>query len=357
MSREINEATQQNAIYQEIIRQTAKFQGLESKALDTTKGKMQSLDAQTSALYKTIGELLNPAVSDAVTGLTELATLGTETLDAIKNQYTWYEKLAISVGSFMSLAIPGMSIYTKIMLDAQNKASEYANKQDDANKAIEDSGQVAEVSTNKWVAWINTLSDADKAIASADMWKQIFEREPAMLDEMHRDYAEFLDEEANQADEQSDYLMKLKFDELSASTKAYTDYHRNIKQQHDRWTQDARTSSKHVAHGLIDVFTGMELKSRDVWIRMAKHFSSLFIDEVLKSVSSIFVPKFISILAAIFDTRANDMMAIGQGSDFGRFFNDGVISQVNPEAMSEIFNKAMNFEDSEWRSTMTGGFA
>lgn len=80
MSREINEATQQHAIYTEIMKQTAKFAGQEEELLKTAKGAWQELKAVISDFNIEAGHLIGDgdlmasilkAASSAVRGFSE----------------------------------------------------------------------------------------------------------------------------------------------------------------------------------------------------------------------------------------------------------------------------------------------
>jgi hypothetical protein len=71
VGKEINETTQQHAIYTEIMKQTAKYQGLEADLMDTTKGRAIALEANIKNLQIAFGGLFSPAASSGLNILTE----------------------------------------------------------------------------------------------------------------------------------------------------------------------------------------------------------------------------------------------------------------------------------------------
>ncbi len=84
--RAINEATQQNAIYQEVMKQTAKFQGQEEAILKTSKGQFMALRAAVSDLAISIGSLLTE--STAVATVMGILTTAIRVADGVVNLFT-----------------------------------------------------------------------------------------------------------------------------------------------------------------------------------------------------------------------------------------------------------------------------
>ena len=380
MNTEINEATQQNAIYQEIIRQTTKFQGLESAALDTTKGKMQLLSAQTSDLFKSIGELLNPAASTTVEILTNMVTGLGSVVDAIndsdepfadlhenfnklnefkkdddsgfigflKEADKWLEGLFDPdindlVDSLSELnkqkkeleeAEPGGGFFmTEEELNRRGEAyANYGNLIMGVNQAVADHTAVLAVmrkeNNDKEIAESTTLTDTiianteafgAAAIASEEDWSSVSIK---LMEEAGVRWTEFTATRITDMDRMGNVL--------------------------------TRTMSS-TSQRLIGSMKFLHTESSGVFRNMAADFSRLFIQEILNKMTGLLVPKMLGILGSIFDTRANDIMAMRQGADFGRFFKDGVISEVNPDSMSLVFSKATEFESEITRQNLTGG--
>lgn len=82
----INEYTQQNAIFQEIMKQTAQYQGLEAQLMDTTQGKIQKLSASYSDLKVSIGEMLAAPAAETLTQLAKAADVLAAALDSLSSK-------------------------------------------------------------------------------------------------------------------------------------------------------------------------------------------------------------------------------------------------------------------------------
>ena len=79
-----------------------------------------------------------------------------------------------------------------------------------------------------------------------------------------------------------------------------------------------------LSRGIVDAMFGAQVKFREIFKNIAKDFMKLFIDEILRMVVKILVPKMISLLT-LFDVRKNDMMAERIGRDYAKYFTQGVI--------------------------------
>jgi len=356
MSREINEATQQNAIFQEIIKQTAKFQGMEATALDTTKGKMQLLSAQTSDLYKILGEAFNPEVQKTIDLMNDLAAgmIKSATAAAAMTDKSFIERYAAFLsGIAESLGL--LSEQGKLGLNLMGIYAEWKAKQDALNESTEKGNETAAASTEKWREYISTLSEANQAIFWSDMWKQIFERQPAILQSMHDDYVALLDEEENQTDETAEYVAERWMDVSQKKIRALIEAAEAQKRLQVDMMGVMNNTMMGFSRNIVKSMKFLHTESTGVFKNMAVDFSRYFIEEVLRKMTMFLVPKMLGILGSIFDTRANDMMAMRQGADFGRFFKDGVIAEVNPDSMAAIFADATEFDSEIQRQNMTGG--
>lgn len=95
----------------------------------------------------------------------------------------------------------------------------------------------------------------------------------------------------------------------------------------------------------------------DVFKGMAKDFATFFISTILKQLTASFVPKFLSILAGLFDNPVNDRMAARQGSDFARHFISGAQAQFaggGSIAMGAI-NNANRIAPTSMHNSSSGG--
>lgn len=75
LNKEVNEATQQNAIFNEIMKQTNKFRGQEAAFLKTAKGQWQQLSAAVSDLATNLGTVFLPIINAVLVPLVALTKL------------------------------------------------------------------------------------------------------------------------------------------------------------------------------------------------------------------------------------------------------------------------------------------
>ncbi|MCK5017651.1 MAG: hypothetical protein KAS32_11355 [Candidatus Peribacteraceae bacterium] len=109
----INEFTQQNAIYQEIIKQTAKFQGQEAALLETTKGKWLEFTTAVDDASVALGTLILEG-EGANTILEQMTRTIIDAKDA-------FEDLSNARGFFetLFLLIPTTNMYVSAMIRAR----------------------------------------------------------------------------------------------------------------------------------------------------------------------------------------------------------------------------------------------
>jgi hypothetical protein len=98
----------------------------------------------------------------------------------------------------------------------------------------------------------------------------------------------------------------------------------------DAWNdtyQVMASSAASFAYALTGDFQDVENKLKNIFIRIAQDFISLFIRESLSQTEAEFVSPFLRLLA-LFDKSANDRMAMIQGERYARFFSEGALSQL-----------------------------
>jgi len=82
------------------------------------------------------------------------------------------------------------------------------------------------------------------------------------------------------------------------------------------------------ANRIVGSLKFLQTESNGIFKNMAADFMKYFIEEVLRMVAKVLVVKLLKLLAGIFDTRANDMMAVQQGRDFAKYFTQGVLGGI-----------------------------
>lgn len=106
----------------------------------------------------------------------------------------------------------------------------------------------------------------------------------------------------------------------------------------------ARTADAGIRH-IIGSMKILQTESSSVFTTMAQEFTKLFIEESLRQLSLKFIGSlsgggFLGLLSSIFDTRANDAMAMKQGSDFAKYFSMGALKELNSFAPQITYNAA-----------------
>lgn len=93
---------------------------------------------------------------------------------------------------------------------------------------------------------------------------------------------------------------------------------------------------------ILGQWAWLQSESKNIWDAMAKDFVKYFIDEILKRVAGKLVGGILDILSHIFDTPANDRMAMKQGQDFADYFYRGAVQHA---------------QSRNWAQAMTSGAA
>ena len=88
-----------------------------------------------------------------------------------------------------------------------------------------------------------------------------------------------------------------------------------------------------VSRGIVDAMWGAKVKFKEIWIGIAKDFTKLFVDEILKIVAKKLVVKLVEMLA-LFDKASNDRMAVRIGRDYARLFTKGVFDYMDTGALT-----------------------
>lgn len=100
-----------------------------------------------------------------------------------------------------------------------------------------------------------------------------------------------------------------------------------------------------VSNRIVAAMWGAKVKFKDIWQGIAKDFTKLFVDEVLKIVAKKLVVQLIKTLA-LFDKASNDRMAMRIGQDYAKYFMQGVLGYMdNNQLISALATPGANFSD------------
>jgi len=92
-----------------------------------------------------------------------------------------------------------------------------------------------------------------------------------------------------------------------------------------------------LSHGIAEAMFGTRKKLGDIFKGIAIDFVSLVVEEILKNIAKILVPKILA-LFAIFDKYQNDRMAERVGRDYARYFTKGALVEFNRNFQPEILD-------------------
>jgi hypothetical protein len=94
-----------------------------------------------------------------------------------------------------------------------------------------------------------------------------------------------------------------------------------------------------------NLFDDLAEKSKNVFIKMAAHFTKYFINSMLEQLATMAIGSFkgggiLGLLSKLFDTPENDAMAAQQGADFSKYFGKGAKETMEKLGLAwDIANK------------------
>lgn len=351
----INEATQQHAIYTEIIKQTAIFQGQEAKYLKTTAGQFAALKIAITDLGLAVGQgLLDTMIGD--TSVINEATAGIRGMiaytahfgritESVGHLFTsvWqmFADTLSELGSKMDSFIVGFQnvvagalsgtqeqidlgkyLMTGYLTDVENTWKDSLTKIDLA---------AAQVAIDVGVALGDTAIAADKAykklnpIADQIMSPEA-ERQLGVLAQFFQGFAPDI---SGQTTEQwAAYFQG--FDIAAQDATQYTDHFiRDVDEKFNEGAIVAQRAWDRLTSGIVDMMFDGRMRLIDVFKGIAQDFLKFTISEILKDVGRTLVPGIVKFLGGIFDTPSNDRMLVKEGRRAAMFFGQGYMSGLN----------------------------
>ena len=372
LSKEINETTQQHAIFTEIIRQTSQFQGAENVLLDTSLGLWRRLKVVITEAKKTFGDFLT-------------------TGERGENINQFLRRMILifgSLGPFLDASIDAIFAWGKFFVNAIRLTATALNELgkiikkvlvEDWDDNVEFFGVRFEFIFLKMAKWVEsfklianamagafrfdpsgvTQAIADGTAAMKDMDRQLVLLAGKILfagqsiksdltpelNELKRIFSEVSEDMPEQFGEgllalsrmieEFDILWKLSFQSMGKTLKKTTD---NTKDEAKKAIKEFSAFAKFIIKGTQVVMevafdslrSNLEANLfdtrgvlREIYKGMARDFILFFIDEAIKAVAVIFIPKFVKLVTSIFDTPANDRAAAEEGRRFAGFFIAG----------------------------------
>lgn len=369
LSKEINETTQQHAIFTEIIRQTAQFQGAENVLLDTSLGLWRRMQTAITDAKKKFGEFLtegeggekiNEFLRQAIALIAGMEPAFKVAAEALLNWVKFLGsafvdggKILVAFGKLIKVVLidpfrdtpsPARDYVTQLAAELQVGIEilkgfagvALAALQFDIPgiaKAIQDAHD--KVALFRKIAELLAMDVAkgmkDTIIPAWNEFAVVIEENGGRLvttfGEAFNSTAEFIDALLEQ--------IKNAFKELPKAAKTATD---GVANEGKEAVKELSKFAKAVLAGLQSALEfGFESFSanlqanlfdtrsvlRETFKGMARDFISFFIDEAIKALAAIFIPKMLKLVTSIFDTPANDRAAMREGQRFAGFFIAG----------------------------------
>ncbi|MGD8785902.1 MAG: hypothetical protein PVJ60_00635 [Phycisphaerales bacterium] len=367
----INEVTQQHAIYTEIMRQTAQFQGLEAELMDTTKGKIQALKVAWTDLQITIGKFVaGPTMELLAAGESIVRYFGEgiplaidmtiihldKFISDIKEVY--YSIQSQLMGGLSKLYELGGKDYIAVGMKALAESAEAAaenidkisgtqfelNLQAMADKYLE---FVTGVKVNTPPAGF--LPTTDEAITQINEYFETIKGPYldglAIINEEERTgrqehFVSLYELEQDESDKRFDVLN-------TGLQKRLTAYDENVKQRQQAEAQfDSFFMSKtqQMTGGFVDLAFGMRTDFQMVLKGMAADVVKFLLNQILLDAAGFFAGggPFLS-LFKWFDVSANDRMLMNEGRRAAMFFREGMedgLSGIDTQIISNISSGA-----------------
>jgi len=323
LNTEINEATQQHAIFTEVLKQTAMFQGMESQLLQTSKGRWEKLKVSWEDSQLIIGEKLVPVMEDLLVVLTSVSVAVGTTWDAWKQYFNamstvvrrFVENSITNLGHLVNYAtFIGQALEAAADWDwglfASNAglaALEAKKLKDDISKQMDDLAFDVSVAVASGAVAVGTL--VNTYLAERDKLNKDLETPPRV-------------------EWRQDPLLQGIIDACEQASTAVGALNSDVTTFASQMNSAIGSSISSAAHGMVDMMFDSSLKLRDIFKSMAQDFLHYFIEAIMESLAKKFLGPFTKILTSIFDNPVNDMAAYREGWRFADFFGSGAMGRA-----------------------------
>lgn len=358
----INEFTQQNAIYQEIMKQTQQFQGQEAKYLETSAGKWQQLSVAVEDLQTTLGDLVvsGGLVNDFLAGVNDKLRDTVSILD--QDGFSTWEKFVLLANQLMGRDLTVNAVINmkndevreatenlELLKEAMNFDDDFMAtdqfdklqqrlenlfyslkewRQIQADDTIAEDEFLAEeqfnvLSTNlnrqleAWQTYEQMLTEAQ--IAS------ISDREQRTVAEITYRYAQRKQQLQNLLNQ--NLISETQFANAVKALHSATNNEiaQATQKTHSQWSKETERAAGYIAGQFISLRG--DLKSN--WRDMANDFTKFFLNTILDYIApgSGFIKSFISAFK-FWDVAENDRAAINEGRRLMAFIQQGAMEQL-----------------------------
>ena len=353
MGKAVNEATQQHAIFTEIMKQTAKFAGQEAKFLTTLKGKWTVLKTAATDALMDIGNALMDAFStDAKDGLTEITSaikVVGENASSVANIFIGVARIIVnalqiikdSIQVMLSPLVDGFVAAVMVLKGEFSTAlDQVTGIMDNLNKESVDVNNNLNDLYDSILQLSQGIADFDSQTGGGGLALEIPIKFP-LPTEVAEEATHFVDTlgvitRSQITDPFLDvgHIMPGPEDTLPITMEINRQIRQNISadivgRQQARFaaafSRIGQTGMDRLSHAIASG----KGKISDIFSDMAQDFMAFFIKQALAMVANAFIPGLGSALGGIFDTPVNDRMAAEQGAHFMHYFTQGALRRLD----------------------------
>jgi hypothetical protein len=300
LATEINEATQQHAIYTEIIKQTAQFQGQEAAYLSTAAGQWAALKVQWQDIGETTGEFLLPLVEEALPILAGFTDAFVFAITNVGNVFVAGRNLIVDAATNIADVISNMigtvsggvrALYAAATLDFAG-----------LRQAMFDTGIAAgklEIATTRH---FEDLEDNARNLAEnigrhfTTMFQRAVIGYGAVTAQLQAGVSGGIPSPLEMPQEDIDAAI----DGVTRISGVTTQQLQVMGAGWRRLGQAMSQSMQNASSTINDLLWEGRTNATDVWKAMAKDFTHYFIDDILNQVAKRLVPGFLGLIGGIF---------------------------------------------------------
>lgn len=333
------------------------FGGAAQAAMDTTGGKIKELGLVFEELQESIGKALSESTSFRVF------------LESIKDAVLWIAGTPIDTTSYEQVTArikeltENIRLYTSQGITGPRVKVE-TEELERLQRVLDDilsntpAGGAADLG-NMFKALEQSADSAETKVKELKATLQLTENMmlPAFAEEFQQgleDYQKALDIAREKARTAEPLLPPEAIfgspEDLAAATAGLNDIIKSqinadiIGKQQAEFNGAFKQIGTQGIHNLAAALASGEPRIGDVFAQMAQSFKTLFIEETLKSIVMIFIPKIVKFLGGIFDTPSNDRMLLQQGRDAAHYFGQGYMAEMkrNSPTLNGVMPRASN---------------
>lgn len=341
VNKALTEATQQQAIYSEIMQQTAKYEGLYEQFLTTTQGRLEKIKVAYEDLKIAAGDVaigfddgdvtILDGIYAGLKGITAYIGHTATMIGLAANVFADFKDIAVTgieevLFSLKKLGSLFVSLVTFDMDGVKNALNSLSFAGEDVSSAVRvlqmdlhalatEGRKTAKDIEAAFNAALPKAAPEKKALETSEQrWQRHFDELMAMEQQFVFTDLPPLVQQGADAELHATALVAAEF---AASREAMIaseeEYARRGNQITDRMMDSI----------ISDLFAG-RLSMQRIWQQMAEDLTKFFIKQALKDIGELLVPGILRMLGSLFDTPANDRMAMREGARYAMFFTRGV---------------------------------